>query len=176
MRRLWAPWRIGYLTQARKPSSGDCLFCRIRKSRADSKNQVLVRGEHGFSLLNRFPYNNGHLMVAPYRHISGLDLLTETEWLDLFRLINDSTARLDSVVAPHGYNIGVNIGRTAGAGIPDHVHCHIVPRWVGDSNFMPVIAGVKVVSQSLAEAHRQLLRAQGSYRHAAIRNSHTRRG
>lgn len=157
--RLWAPWRQPYIAKAVRSSQGrGCLFCRKSVSRSDRKNLVLTRGVHAFSMLNLFPYNNGHLMVAPYRHVGQIRALTEAEWLDLFRVADDGLARLEKVLRPHGVNLGINLGRAAGAGIPEHLHLHLVPRWVGDTNFMPICAETKVVSQSLDQAL-QLLKA-----------------
>ena len=158
-RKLWAPWRVGYIVSARNSHKGPCLFCRLQREKSDSKNQILQRGQWGFSLLNRFPYNNGHLMVAPYRHVGRLELLRPVEWVEFFSLACDAIDRMKQVLHPHGYNIGINQGRAAGAGIPGHIHLHIVPRWEGDTNFMPVIAGTKVISQSLAACHRLLKRS-----------------
>ncbi len=155
---------MGYISRIRQPSSPGCLFCQRRRETADSKDHVLSRGRLAFSLLNRYPYNNGHLMVAPNRHVGRLSQLTAKEWEEILELANDAVARLDRVMAPDGYNLGINIGRTAGAGIPGHLHLHIIPRWAGDTNFMPTAAGVKVISQSLDAAY-QLLKGTGKNRH-----------
>ena len=120
---------------------------------------MLVHGRLAFSILNKFPYNNGHLLVAPYRHVARISDLREEECLDLWRLADDAIERLDRAFAPHGYNVGLNLGRPAGAGIPDHLHLHVVPRWIGDTNFMPAVAGTKVISQSLESAYRILKRS-----------------
>ncbi len=161
--RLWAPWRAAYIKSARKESAKGCLFCQKPKRKSDSKDQILVRGRLGFSLLNRFPYNNGHLLIAPYRHIGNLQSLTQEEWLEMFTLTRDSIERIEKALSPQGFNIGLNLGRAAGAGIPGHLHLHIVPRWVGDTNFMPTVAHTKVISQSLEATHRLLLQVQSSY-------------
>lgn len=157
-KRLWAPWRLGYLVGTRGPSVKGCLFCRVQRSKSDKKNHLLIRGRWGFVVLNRFPYNNGHLLIAPYRHVGRLESLTEKEWLDLLRLLKEALRRLEKVLRPHGYNLGINIGRAGGAGIPGHLHLHIVPRWEGDTNFMPTLADVKVISQSLDSAYASLKR------------------
>lgn len=157
-KRLWAPWRQRYLARvggSRSPSSG-CLFCRKGRSRRDAADLVLERGVYGFSLLNLFPYNNGHLMVAPYRHVGKLESLRQGEWVELWQLAQAAIRRCDRALSPQGYNVGINLGRAAGAGIPGHLHLHIVPRWVGDTNFMPVLSETKVVSQSLKSAYRLL--------------------
>lgn len=156
LQKLWAPWRVGYIVQARGRKTQACLFCRLRRQKPDSKNLVLTRGKLGFSLLNRFPYNNGHLMVAPYRHVGRVELLTAEEWVDLLEMTRDAIQRITRLLHPHGYNLGINQGRVAGAGILGHIHLHLVPRWEGDTNFMPVVNGTKVISQSLAACHRLL--------------------
>ncbi|MBI3333256.1 MAG: HIT domain-containing protein [Candidatus Omnitrophica bacterium] len=163
-KRLWAPWRVGYISGILKPQSKGCPFCGIPKARSDSKRLILARGRLSFSVLNLFPYTNGHLLVAPYRHVGRFESLTGEEWLELFSLAKDAMRRLKKRMAPHGYNLGINLGRAAGAGIPGHLHLHIVPRWVGDTNFMPVIAESKVISQSLAAAHSLLRKTDGEKR------------
>ena len=160
-KRLWAPWRQPYLVYARRRARfPGCLFCEKGKSRQDQRNLVITRGRYAFCLLNLFPYNNGHLMAAPYRHVGQLDRLREEEWVDLFRLAADGIRRLRKVHGPHGFNLGINLGRAAGAGIPGHLHLHIVPRWTGDTNFMSVCADTKVVAQSLRSAQKLLRRAR----------------
>ena len=154
MDRLWAPWRAKYILAASKQKKRSaCIFCK----RAD----YLVFTT-GFSkcVLNAFPYNNGHLMVAPKRHCAQLDQLSERELLDLMGSVTRAKRLLEKVLSPDGFNIGINISRTAGAGFPGHLHVHIVPRWNGDTNFMPVIFGAKVLSQSLDELLKQLKNAQ----------------
>lgn len=146
--RLWAPWRSVFLS-ARK--TGPCIFCTARKARSDRRHHVVARGQEVFALLNRYPYNNGHVMVAPYRHVGRLERLRPSEWGEILRMSQQLTARLTTTLRPHGFNIGFNLGRAGGAGIPGHLHLHIVPRWNGDTNFMPVIGQTKVVSQALNE-------------------------
>ena len=159
-RRLWAPWRLGYIRSARNPKrSSACLFCGKGRSRSDRSNQVLRRVEYAFLLLNRYPYTNGHLLIAPFRHVGRPERLRNEEWLDLIDLMNDGIDRLQRTMKPSGYNIGLNLGRVAGAGIPGHLHLHIVPRWKGDTNFMPALADVRVISQSLEDAYTLLHRA-----------------
>jgi len=149
--RLWAPWRSRYLT--RKQSSG-CFLCKAARSKQDRQNHVILRGKRIFALLNRYPYNNGHLLVAPYRHIGRLSAITSLEWMELLPVSQTLIGRLKKEIRPHGFNLGVNSGRGAGAGVPGHFHLHIVPRWRGDTNFMPVIGGTKVIAQSLDELYR----------------------
>lgn len=145
-KRLWAPWRIKYI---RNPKSKKCIFCHPDK-------YVIFKTVHSIAMLNIFPYNNGHIMIAPIKHIKDFSLLNNTELLDLFKTVEKAKSLLDKVLQPQGYNIGINLSRAAGAGIPGHLHVHIVPRWNGDTNFMLVIAKTKVISQSLEELHKQL--------------------
>lgn len=152
MDKLWAPWRINYVQK--KKESG-CIFCRA-KSPGIKKDFVVFKTKKSMVLLNIFPYNNGHLMVAPLRHVRDISLLDDEETLDLFKSLNRAKTLLEKVLAPDGYNIGINVSRTAGAGIPGHLHIHIVPRWNGDTNFMPVLNGTKIISQSLEELHKRL--------------------
>ncbi|HTL70981.1 MAG TPA: HIT domain-containing protein [Candidatus Eisenbacteria bacterium] len=151
--RLWAPWRKKFITH-KKPSG--CIFCLKPRSRRDRQNLVLERGRRVFSMLNLYPYNNGHLMIAPYRHVRSVTGLTAEETAEVFSMMKDAVRRLDRLVRPHGYNIGFNIGRAAGAGYDGHAHLHVVPRWNGDTNFMPVAGGTKVISESLDEMWRAL--------------------
>ncbi len=155
MDRLWAPWREKYIT-GKKPRG--CFLCRaIRSPAAKDRGHYLVeRTARSFSILNRYPYNNGHLLLAPRRHVKDFSRLTPEEICDLFALFNRSLGRLDRVLRPHGYNVGCNLGRVGGAGVPGHLHLHLVPRWLGDTNFMPVTAGTKVVSQSLDVLYEKL--------------------
>ena len=148
--RLWAPWRHRYLTQQGRRR---CIFCAAKRSTADRRHLVIARGRRVFALLNRYPYNNGHLLVAPYRHVGRLESLSTAEWTESLRLIRRLIRRLTTVLHPHGFNLGANLGRVAGAGIPGHLHVHLVPRWGADTNFMPVLANTKVISQSLDELY-----------------------
>ena len=149
---------MAYISQARKEKvSAKCLFCDKGRSKADLRNRVTARGRYCFCLLNLFPYTNGHTMIAPYRHVADLESLKQEEWLELFELARQTMKRMRKALSPHGYNLGINLGRAAGAGIPGHLHLHVVPRWVGDTNFMPVFSDTRVISQSLDSAH-QLLR------------------
>jgi ATP adenylyltransferase len=156
-KRLWAPWRSAYVTAIGQKKAG-CVFCRIHKERNDKKNLIFKRSQHCFAVLNIFPYNNGHAMVIPYRHAKDLKYLTKPEKQDILELLEEVKDLLDKVLKPQGYNIGINIGRLAGAGFPGHFHIHIVPRWKGDANFMPVTANTKVISQSMAVVFQELCR------------------
>ena len=154
LQRLWAVWRIEYIEMAskRKP---ECIFCKL-PSESDEKALILMRSERTFVLMNRYPYNPGHLMVAPYSHVSSLELLDEEVTKELWLSVNKAIKVLRKALEPDGFNVGVNIGRVAGAGFEDHVHVHIVPRWNGDTNFMPVISDTKVISDSLESMYRKL--------------------
>jgi ATP adenylyltransferase len=151
--RLWAPWRISYISKIQEPG---CIFCKAKRSASDLPSYVVARGRLVFCMLNRYPYNPGHVMVTVYRHIGDWSGLTSSETLELFSMINTMLKKLKKKLKPHGFNIGVNLGRVAGAGIPGHMHIHIVPRWSGDTNFMPVTGRTKVMSQSLEELYKQL--------------------
>jgi ATP adenylyltransferase len=153
MKILWASWRSVYVTEAGK--SEECIFCK-KLSGNDEENLVLWRGKSCFAMLNIFPYNNGHLMIAPYRHIASLIDLNEQEKLELMEALSLLSEVLKEALKCHGFNIGMNLGRVAGAGVPDHIHLHIVPRWEGDTNFMPVIGETKVIPQSLSATYQLL--------------------
>ena len=154
-KNLWAPWRVEYIQGLSESSS--CFICEIGANpQDDDKNLVLWRSSHCIAILNRFPYNNGHLLIAPLRHIPDLDQATDEELLELFKLVRESQKALSLTIKPHGFNIGMNFGRCAGAGLPNHLHIHLVPRWDGDTNFMNVCSDTGVVSQSLTELLEQL--------------------
>lgn len=151
---LWAPWRIGYIKSVKK--SKGCLFCKCSVSKNDSSNLVIFKSKHSLAMLNLYPYNNGHLMVSPRKHVKSLELLSQKETLDLINTLHRAKKRLQKILRPQGFNIGMNIGKISGAGIDQHLHIHIVPRWQGDTNFMPALCATKVISQSLEEL-RQIL-------------------
>ena len=155
MKRLWAPWRKAYMDKTMKKQ--ECIFCAKHEDNNDRKNHIIQRGELCFVMMNIYPYNNGHLMAAPYRHTGDLDDLTQDELMEMMELVKVSTQKLKSAVCPHGFNIGINLGEVAGAGFPGHIHIHIVPRWQGDTNFMPVTAGTKVIPQSLDDLYEKLI-------------------
>lgn len=150
---LWAPWRYAYLVAARSVKAR-CIFCyRGLNAAARRKRLLIFSNPHALVMLNRYPYNNGHLMIAPRRHVAGLELLTREERATIDDLIVFALAQLREVMRPAGFNVGINLGRVAGAGIADHMHWHIVPRWDGDSNFMPAIATTRVISQHLEQSY-----------------------
>jgi ATP adenylyltransferase len=159
--RIWAPWRLDYVKAVHQPNDEGCIFCIDDDTARDRKRHVVVRRAVCFAMLNLYPYNNGHLLVAPRRHVGTLDGLSGDELTALMALVRDCTRLLDQALAPQGYNIGLNLGRAAGAGIVEHLHFHVVPRWAGDTNFMPATAGTKVMPQSL-DALWELLREQAS--------------
>ncbi len=145
---MWAPWRMEYILSTK---SKGCIFCDKPRQKNDRENLILFRGERCFVIMNFYPYNNGHLMVVPYCHVSNLEDLTSEEHAELMALLAKSNRVLKSAVNPDGFNIGMNLGKVAGAGIDDHLHFHIVPRWNGDTNFMPVLGHTKVLAQALFE-------------------------
>ena len=150
MDSLHAPWRIEYILSP-KPELKEGLFTRIAQSSDDVENLVVVRERTCFALLNRYPYNGGHLMVVPYKEVPDLNGLTDEELTDLWKLVRRCSNALSAVMKPDGFNVGINIGKVAGAGIAEHLHIHVVPRWNGDTNFMPVIANTTVLPQALSE-------------------------
>jgi ATP adenylyltransferase len=154
MKYVWAPWRIEYI-RAEKPKG--CILCDKPKENKDKDNYILFRGKKNFIMLNSYPYNPGHLLVAPYRHIGSPEELTEAERNEHYELISRSIVVLKKVLKPAGFNLGANLGRVAGAGIEDHFHSHIVPRWQGDNNFMPVLGEAKVIPQALADTYETLI-------------------
>jgi len=151
MDKLWAPWRIKYVSRKRK--NDGCIFCKAAKARGD---YIVFRSRFSLVMLNLFPYNNGHLMVAPLRHTKDLNSLTDREVRDIFASLKKAQGLLKSVLKAEGFNIGINLGRAAGSGITGHLHIHIIPRWHGDTNFMPTVFATKVISQSLTELHGRL--------------------
>lgn len=150
MKHLWSPWRLEYLT---KPKGAGCIFCYAVEHTADRDNLVLLRGQHAFLILNRYPYNNGHFMVVPYVHVPSLEDLAASALTEMMQLLNRGLAALRVAMQPDGFNIGANLGQVAGAGIEDHVHLHAVPRWSGDTNFMPVIGEMRVVPQTWLQTY-----------------------
>ena len=156
MKRLWSPWRMVYLTEERPRG---CIFCIAAAEERDEENLIVWRGERAFIILNRYPYNAGHLMVVPYAHVASLEDLPAETLTELMLLVNRSLAALRRTMSPEAFNVGANLGHAAGAGIVDHVHVHIVPRWEGDTNFMPVLADVRVIPEFLADTYRKIRRA-----------------
>ena len=155
-RQLWAPWRLEYIGSADEQDG--CIFCRALEG-SDEEGLVVRRGERAFVLMNKFPYASGHLLVAPVRHVGDFAELDADEAVEIHRLASQGMGALAQVYEPQGYNLGWNLGRIAGAGITDHVHLHLVPRWAGDTNFMPVLADVKVLPEHLVETRLKLAQA-----------------
>lgn len=151
MERLYAPWRMAYVEQPHSPKPGatGCVFCDAAASTDDAANLIVHRGESAFVLLNKFPYNNGHLLVVPYMHTAKLPDLPDAALAEIWTLAKEAQSALQAAMHPEGYNLGMNLGVAAGAGIADHLHLHVVPRWNGDTNFMPVLTDVKVMPDSL---------------------------
>ena len=155
-RPLWAPWRIEYI---KAPKDGECIFCVAAAADDDASVHVVARADRCFALLNNYPYASGHVMIAPYRHVARLDELDDAELVELMTLTRRCLAGLEDGFGPDGFNIGINQGKTAGAGIADHVHQHVVPRWEGDTNFMPVVGSTRVLPQALGETRAVLMAA-----------------
>ncbi|MCU0705949.1 MAG: HIT domain-containing protein [Fimbriiglobus sp.] len=151
MDHLWAPWRLSYVSTPKPPGSPaeECFVCKALADTDDRANRVVRRTERAAVFLNAFPYNNGHLLVVPHAHVGRLDQLSAEVSGELQRVLVEMIAKLESLMSPHGFNVGLNLGAAAGAGVPGHLHWHIVPRWNGDTNFMPVLTDTKVISQSL---------------------------
>jgi ATP adenylyltransferase len=153
MERLWAPWRMDYILGEKRDG---CVFCEAVKEQRDTENQILHRGAHCFVILNRYPYNNGHLMVAPYAHVDTPTALPPAALAEMMALVNVCLDVLQKAMRPDGFNVGMNLGKSAGAGIKDHIHMHIVPRWTGDTNFMPVFGDTRVIVESLEHCYAHL--------------------
>jgi len=149
MDRLWAPWRMEFIRHGLK--DGECFLCAAARSDDDAACHVVRRGENCFCLLNRYPYNNGHLLISPYRHVGELEALSSDELNELMDLTIQAKRALDLACAPHGYNVGINLGRVAGAGLEEHLHMHVVPRWSGDTSFLTTIGSAKMIPQALEE-------------------------
>lgn len=151
--RIWAPWRLAYVKDAAKDSEEECIFCAKPAAGDDRANLIVHRGERCFVMLNLFPYTNGHLMVAPYEHVGRVQDLPAETTAELMALAQRAMTVLEEGYAPHGFNVGFNQGRVAGAGVEHHIHMHVVPRWGGDTNFMPVLADTRVMPQTLDQTY-----------------------
>ena len=154
MKQLWAPWRMEYV---KSEKSDECIFCSLPKENDDTKNYILHRGQSAFIIMNIFPYNSAHLMVSPFRHIGCLTAQNAGEIKEMNNLTRWSIEIFRAVINPEGFNVGYNIGKAAGAGYDEHIHCHIVPRWTGDTNFMPVLGETKVHPEHLKTTYKKLL-------------------
>ena len=154
MDTVWAPWRMAYILSEKDQG---CFFChKLREPARDAENYVIYRGKEAFALLNIYPYNNGHLMIAPYAHVSSLTALRPEQLLELFDITRRCEQALREAMRPEGFNIGINVGKVAGAGVEDHLHVHIVPRWNGDTNYMTTISETRVIPQQLEDAYKLL--------------------
>jgi ATP adenylyltransferase len=172
MDQLWAPWRLAYVAAAKPPAGSDpCFICRGLAEADDRTNLIVERGPECVVVLNRFPYNNGHLLIAPNAHKGGLDELSVDELLATQTTLRRMVAALEALMHPQGYNVGLNLGRAAGAGLPGHLHWHVVPRWNGDTNFMPVVGETRVIVQSLDALWEMLSRHLSSAEKAGAESS-----
>ena len=156
MERLWSPWRIKWI-ESNPPGDGDCPFCITREAAQELPGLILATSELSYATLNLYPYTGGHIMILPYRHVGDITDLLPEEQSDLFASLQSGVAALRSAMAPTGFNIGLNLGTSAGAGVPDHVHFHVVPRWSGDTNFMPVVGQTKVMPETLEQTKRRIV-------------------
>jgi ATP adenylyltransferase len=160
-KNLWAPWRVKYIQGLSQESN--CFLCDYYSTpQKDKENLLLWRTKHAFVVFNKFPYNNGHLLIAPIRHIASLDNASNDELLSLMGLVRDCQKALSLIIKPHGFNVGMNFGRCAGAGLPDHLHIHVVPRWNGDTNYMHVCSDTDVISQGLTDLYDELIEVSQS--------------
>jgi len=155
MKRIYAPWRYKYVSN---PDSEVCIFCKAANDKNDRKNGILFRGNFSFVLMNKYPYNNGHIMVAPYKHTGDFNALNKDEMLEMSKFLAVWQKVIKEAMHTDGFNIGMNLGRIAGAGFEDHLHYHLVPRWCGDTNFMPIIGETKIVPMAIDEAYDLLLK------------------
>jgi ATP adenylyltransferase len=154
MDRLWTPWRYRYIS--RTDSSGGCIFCIKAAENKDPENYIVYRGKLNFVLLNLFPYTNGHLMIAPYQHVATLAETPEDALIEMMRLTQRAEVNLRSAYQPHGFNLGMNVGESAGAGVAGHIHMHVLPRWTGDANFMSTIGETRILPEELPVTYEKL--------------------
>jgi ATP adenylyltransferase len=159
--RIWAPWRLSYVKDASKDKESECFFCAALEAGDDEANLIVHRGETCFVILNKYPYTNGHLMVAPYEHIAAIQELDAETTSELMSLAQRGIRALETSHSPHGYNVGFNQGRVAGAGVEHHIHLHVVPRWGGDTSFMPVLGDTRVMNQTLRDSFETVRKAFG---------------
>ena len=154
MDRLWNPWRYQYVSKENRPDG--CIFCALPREDRDEENLIVYRGQSNYIILNRYPYTTGHLMVVPYHHTNSLQGIDEATAMELFSLVRTAECKLRSIYRPNGMNLGMNLGEAAGAGIAEHIHMHVLPRWIGDSNFMTVIGETRILPEDLSETYRRL--------------------
>jgi ATP adenylyltransferase len=160
MERMWSPWRSQYIDAFKeKKDDNECVFCNALKDNIEDDNSLVIhKGKDVFTIMNLYPYNNGHIMVVPNRHISALNQITTEEFAEITKQISLASDALTELYSPQGFNIGANIGKAAGAGIDTHIHFHIIPRWSGDTNFMPVVGEVKIISHDLIKTKNNLVK------------------
>ncbi|MDO8527241.1 MAG: HIT domain-containing protein [Deltaproteobacteria bacterium] len=156
MDNLWAPWRMEYINDTRKGEKQGCVFCEMKEQKPDDKNLILARGKHTYVLMNRFPYNSGHLLIVSYSHIASLKDLSAEIQQEMMWFMGESMDILKDVLKAQGFNCGLNAGAHAGGGIPDHIHWHVVPRWPGDTNFLPVLGNTRSMPEYLSETYKRL--------------------
>ena len=154
MDRLWNPWRFQYVTKEKQPAG--CIFCDLPREGRDEENLIVYRGSFNYIILNRYPYTTGHLMVVPFQHTDSLQGIDEAAAQEMFALVRTADAKLRQVYRPKGMNLGMNLGEAAGAGIAEHIHMHVLPRWIGDANFLTVIGETRILPEELAETYRKL--------------------
>jgi len=159
MKVLWAPWRMDYILSDKTQG---CIFCELPKQNRDRENLILYRSSRAFIIMNRYPYNNGHIMIVPYQHVPALDGLPDETLLDIMKVTRHAVSSIRKAFMPEGFNIGVNIGRVAGAGMEEHIHLHMVPRWAGDTSFMTVFDDVRVIPEHILETYDRLFAALNS--------------
>lgn len=162
MRHLWASWRMKYIENTTAKPTG-CVFCNALDQTDNADNLIITRGEHAFVILNKFPYTSGHLMVVPFAHHGKLEELSPTARAEMMELVSTFTTVLCNVYNPEGFNIGINIGKAAGAGVPGHVHIHVLPRWLGDTNFMTSVADMRVLPETVDRTYQRVLEAWEKY-------------
>jgi len=156
MKTLWAPWRMGYILSDK---TEECIFCELPKQNNDRENLILYRSSHTYIIMNRYPYNNGHIMVVPYLHAPSLDGLNDETMLDLMKVARHAVSSVKKAFMPEGFNIGINLGKVAGAGMETHIHLHMVPRWAGDTSFMTVFDDVRVIPEHVLSTYDKLFAA-----------------
>ncbi|MCX6013865.1 MAG: HIT domain-containing protein [Chloroflexi bacterium] len=155
MKQIWAPWRVEYINDAKNEG---CFFCNNFKVQRDTENYILFRGKYNFVIMNKYPYNSGHLMVVPVLHTANLGDLSDEAMSEHLRIVNRALIALKTALRAQGFNVGMNLGQIAGAGVADHLHTHIVPRWNGDTNYMPVIADIRVIPEALKDTYEKILK------------------